>query len=493
MTSPEAMVRTATCPGCGAKLQLRADQSGKKIQCGGCGKRMRVPVFGDASATPEPPKTPPPPESVTFSCSLCETRITVPINGVGKKVKCPDCYRVNIVPPPPAPAKPRIPAAMSGDQYEVWGVDEAPLSADMLATQEKLYAVPCRLCQTLMYVAEAQLGSELECPDCCVKTVATKPKSTEVVRPAEDDGGEYELDETSAPMSRPTVVPVAIREAERLQAARDDPETVEGRKRRKEKLDARDRPIMPKVPLVSGVLRMLLTSEVFSRGVLAGLYLAGVAAIFASVLGNLGGGGGRFGGGMGAIAAICFGVGGVILGTLWYGLASAQWLAVLTESAEGHDELYAPPNWNFMEWAGEAFYLLMSVSVGCVPAWLAWKASFAAPTEVRIVLSAAAWLLAFPVAILSALHEGSPMGVISPRLLSSFIHCPGQWLLFYLESGLFAAGFGLAAVGLAQFRLPVVTISLLFVAAMFLYMRLIGRLGWWLAEAMPEEEDDESE
>jgi hypothetical protein len=63
-------------------------------------------------------------------------------------------------------------------------------------------------------------------------------------------------------------------------------------------------------------------------------------------------------------------------------------------------------------------------------------------------------------------------------------------LVFYVESLALAGGFGYAAAKLAQTNWAVLAISPMFVGAMFVYMRLIGRLAWWLAETMPADEDD---
>ena len=73
------------------------------------------------------------------------------LDQVGKKLKCGDCGRLNVVPPPPPPKKPNIPAALEGEQYELWDADEQPLPSELVAHQPKYIAVTCRKCATLMY------------------------------------------------------------------------------------------------------------------------------------------------------------------------------------------------------------------------------------------------------------------------------------------------------------------------------------------------------
>ncbi len=61
--------------------------------------------------------------------------------------------------PQPEPVKPKKPpAAMEGEQYELWGVDEAPSVAEMLAAQPKYIAVVCRLCQSRMQATKIRSG-----------------------------------------------------------------------------------------------------------------------------------------------------------------------------------------------------------------------------------------------------------------------------------------------------------------------------------------------
>ncbi|MCA9237910.1 MAG: hypothetical protein KDA44_20690, partial [Planctomycetales bacterium] len=91
--------------------------------------------------------------------------MTFGVSQVGRKAKCPDCGHLTVVPPPAKPREPVIPAAMFGEQYEVWGPDEAPTPQQIAAHSPPLIAVPCRLCATLMHARHEQVGEALVCPD----------------------------------------------------------------------------------------------------------------------------------------------------------------------------------------------------------------------------------------------------------------------------------------------------------------------------------------
>ena len=255
------------------------------------------------------------------------------------------------------------PAAMEGEQFEVWGVDEAPLPAEMIAKQERLIPVACRLCATLMYAREQYLGRKATCPDCGTKTVIVLPKPEPAVGPVGvPDGEEYQLDPESAPTPRPVPKPVALRHAEVRETSRKAAEEREnaGRKRKKKKRAAlREQPV--KFPLVQRLPAMLLTASVFSRWVILSLCLV-VAAWFGSF------GAGEASSKFHAVAMVCFFVVAVILGLLWLAAAAALWLAILTESADGHDELHHPPSTNLPDWFRETAYLAVAATASAVPA-----------------------------------------------------------------------------------------------------------------------------
>ena len=152
MTVPSSPLVVA-CPTCGERLGVRAADIGKRGKCRKCGAVFRIAGKGGAVEAAKPQaaqsdggaktEAPPQPTTVTFPCSLCQTRITAAVANVGKAVKCPDCGRRNVIPPPTPVAAPKTPAAMSGEQFDLWGVDEAPNPEELAARTPTLHPVVC--------------------------------------------------------------------------------------------------------------------------------------------------------------------------------------------------------------------------------------------------------------------------------------------------------------------------------------------------------------
>jgi hypothetical protein len=237
-----------------------------------------------------------------------------------------------------------------------------------------------------------------------------------------------------------------------------------------------ERPKLPAVPLVQGLGRMLLTIEVIARwGVLSAAMLAAgwfIAWVFSAMSGGV------------FLAIPMFAIGCVLTG-LWLIAALPFFLTIVTESSEGNDRLHDPPTWLSMDFA-EPFFVAIAASVSAIPAWLSFKIPTTWPWEWHMALAAGAWLFCFPIVLLSNLAQSSAFAVFSPRLVSSLVRRPVPWLLFYIESAMLAAAAGAAAYGIAKGPPWLVYLApWLVVGTLIFYMRLIGRLAWWLAETMP--------
>jgi hypothetical protein len=360
---------------------------------------------------------------------------------------------------------------MHGQQYGLWGVDEAPLPAELAARQPKYFPVHCRVCDTRMQAQEKQVGTMLTCPDCGAKTV-TPPAPVERPKPSvlAPEGEEYQLDEMQVLPERPTYVPHKVRQFTEQQ-------------QREEQLrqEYEKRPELPRIPLLEGVPRMLCRSPLPLFMLALAIALALEVWFLANALANVQGI---------ALFIVLLAWGTTtVFGALTLMAVSASWMAVLKESSEGNDRLYNPPGPIFVDWVGECFYVVFATSLAVAPGMLAWKYIPQLPWWLGPGLAAVGWLLLFPVFLLSQLENGSPMEFFSPKLAGTWLKCPGPWLLFYAESVVLVGGCGAAIVGLQILSpvLVVVSVSLASVTS-FLYFRLLGRLGWWLAESLPFEE-----
>jgi DNA-directed RNA polymerase subunit M/transcription elongation factor TFIIS len=489
--SPSKFVR---CPGCGERLGVRPEDAGRKARCTKCGRVFQIgapaPAATEAKETPPPaplldePEVPP---LVSFECSLCQTRMTARSADAGRKLECPDCGRRNVIPQPPKPVLRTQPASFEGEQLELWDVDARTWEPGF-ANGAALYPVNCRLCQTLMYATEEQIGRELKCPDCGVLTVATRaaPKKPNGPRPGPRGAG-YELDPASAPAPRPTAVPIAVRDAEMHEHARATTVGPDGRlivqKHKRE-----ERPVRPAVPLIQGVWRMLATQEIIVRWLMTSILLGFVAWLLVNSLVPALGGTAQ---GIMAVFMVGLGAG---LTAVWLTLAAPTFLAIVEESSEGHDRLHDPPGWSPLEWLGETMFLVNAIALAGAPAMVAWSLGWNVAPEVFGGAAFAAAVAIFPLAYMGALLENTAFGVISPKLLGTLFRRPGPWLLFYIEVALIAAGAAAACVGLALWApAAMFAAPLIVMGAMILLMRLMGRLAWWLADALSAPDDGEDD
>ncbi|MCC7475869.1 MAG: hypothetical protein IT425_10765, partial [Pirellulales bacterium] len=147
------------CPKCSARFAVAEAMAGRRARCKACNQAFRVPRFGaneHHEATSEPVSPPSSstierPRLVSVECRVCGTLMYGRLEHVGKKVKCPDCGAGTVLPQPPPPKQPNIPAAMLGEQYELWEEDEQPLPSEMIASEPKYIGISCSICGTLMY------------------------------------------------------------------------------------------------------------------------------------------------------------------------------------------------------------------------------------------------------------------------------------------------------------------------------------------------------
>jgi DNA-directed RNA polymerase subunit RPC12/RpoP len=109
---PEPYVRVV-CPTCNARLHPRRELLGKRVRCPDCGVAVRVveqsqqavPVARDGgvaseyqlSGTDQPGEQP---KTVLAVCGVCGARLFPKVELVGKRVRCPDCFKPVLVPKP---------------------------------------------------------------------------------------------------------------------------------------------------------------------------------------------------------------------------------------------------------------------------------------------------------------------------------------------------------------------------------------------------------
>lgn len=467
MSMPLSPTRLFTCDGCGATLPVDEKKVGKRVRCGRCQKVLVVPRDEEDLFAEPPVGKKPEPRYIGFFCRVCDTRMVAREEATGRKTRCPDCGAITRVPPPELPKPKQLPRAMHGQQYALWDSELAPSGKELVARQPKYFSMYCHVCDTLMYAHPGQIGKKLQCPDCGAKTpVLPPPEEKEKKSALVPDGEEYQLDDTAAPAPRPVARIPAVREWEKHQQATDAIRQA-----------FHQRPKMPKLPTVQGVLKMLPTSNLPAWWIGLSAGLTGLAWLGVNVVES-------FGGGFAAIFGVCCLAAACILGPLWFAAAGALWCSIIAESSEGHDRLYNPPTNNFTEWFGEAAYIGVPLAVSFAPGWAIGKL-----VELELLLMPLGVWLVFPILHLASLEQSSPMAVVSGKVWGSLALRGGHWLLFYLQSMLLVAAAVGAFWGVSETAFVLPAGSLIVVGFSLLYFRLLGRFAWWLAESLPEEDD----
>jgi DNA-directed RNA polymerase subunit RPC12/RpoP len=458
---------------------------GRRARCAACHLSFVVPppkddkaAAGTLSKADEPDTKQP--EHVGFECRVCGSRMFGFLHQVGQQLKCGDCGALTVVPPPPKPKPKNIPAAMEGEQYELWDPDEQPLPSEILAAQPKYVSLPCTKCGTLMHANERQVGQRVPCPDCGNWNVVPLPRMP-VAKKRVLSSDAPGLDPRHEPAPRPLIQAPVSKMVHEEEQESEYAHALEKSKRtgKAMEVDARGRPIMPRWPLVTGVLSFLVSRGVLVRWLVYSLVWMVYDAIATYGISAIGTGGDRTAQSMAAVMGVCFMVLGFIICVFWSAGLSAIFFAIITESSVGNREIHAWPGPEFMSWFPELFHVLFAGAMSIGPGW---ALALLTPDEPLLTAAfiGASVVLSFPIMVLSQLDQGSMFGILSFRVLLSLARCPLSWVMFYLES--FALFAGCIAIG---YFVPHVLCAPIFVMAVFLYARLLGRLGWKLAESMP--------
>jgi len=111
------------CKKCGKKLSVQDQYSGKRVKCPKCGSVRIVPDNLD---------------KIKFNCQNCGQRISVLKTYTGKKGKCPKCNNIVVVPIPKVfPAK-----------------------------NTSMVSFTCPMCDKALQIPETLIGKTVRCPEC---------------------------------------------------------------------------------------------------------------------------------------------------------------------------------------------------------------------------------------------------------------------------------------------------------------------------------------
>lgn len=169
----------------------------------------------------------------------------------------------------------------------------------------------------------------------------------------------------------------------------------------------------------------------------------------------------------------------VWIGFLTLSYTAACGICILESTAAGLDQIEAWPEPHWKEWMGQMLYLGWIGAIPLVVSFGMAKVAGLAGARVEWVLAVALFVL-FPVALLSTLEANSIWVPLTLVILKSLVRWWWGWLLFYLLTGLVAAGLGAIFVFAEESSQEWLLLALgpLLAAAVFIYFRLLGRLAW---------------
>lgn len=496
------------CPLCGTRMYATRQQAGQTMVCPDCLESVTIPasaatnrpapstVRKPPSRSIPPAKPPAPAPTDARDDADDEIKLSDPVEIPAERVlpkKLTDMLReadaeaaasssspADAAPPSssgspassPSP-RPQAPPALT------------PPSARPAAPAE--FAVKCPTCDTMLYATENEVGKQLKCPDCnSIVTVTRprpKPKRVNDVVDADYEGQLFTLSEpvsldiyhrTEAGLTPKTLGEDALRKAEE-----------EYDRRRQQEPD------LPPIPLWDGLFRFLPHAPIIARLVVSGVLLGCVPLLLFAVA--------QWFQGKGTVVfAAIFGTALLIaLVVITAAFLSVNCLVILTESANGRDEMTDWPEFSLMEWLGESLSVALPVFMALAPGLVVFlfTGTLGMPLGTRWLFIGISIYMFLPIAQLSVLESSSLVTPVSQAIVKSLSTDFLLWATFYMMTLAIAL---IVALTLSVLRPDLSTVVLLLFGfiwslAMFMYYRLLGRLVWACQERLLTKEDEKEE
>jgi hypothetical protein len=385
-----------------------------------------------------------------------------PVEEIGRQIRCPDCHTLNLI----KPAKPSNQAARSGFTGRLGpGISPADRAADApwddeyrlqdsdrpwTSVTDATVPVVCEVCQTRMYAREDRIGEYITCPDCGrLNRVPDVDRSAAALRSAAP---------SEPPRTSPAVNLFREQATELLQKADEEIDRYE-----------RTLPDVPDRPMLEGIYsylwqRDLLVLWASTTGLVLLIEFILLFMLNHSDPRRL----------LPGLLIL------VVAVPVMLGFLATQLVAIIYNSAEGHNSIVHAPENHFVEWTADVWLILCGLAYACFPGYLLYNLEVDLPIAVGI--GCASVYLLFPIMILSMLEAGSRFLPFSGPIWQSMSRHPGAWLLFYLQTAAMmgitaaAAWVAIEGTGSAMRVLAAVAGSVAGAATLLLYFRLLGRL-----------------
>jgi len=190
--------------------------------------------------------------------------------------------------------------------------------------------------------------------------------------------------------------------------------------------------------------------------------------------------------GMMAIRALGPAVG--MLAVLCFSYVASICLVIIEETANGWDEIDHWPDVDWRAWFISLCYM-GAIAIECALVGWIVNLPFQLLLDTYIPMTLVAFVL-YPIGLLSALEVGSPWMPYSRPVILSLNRVWWAWVTFYLESAAVAGVTVLITLGStrAEYWSGIAICSPVVGAALLIYARLLGRLGW-VASGSVDEDD----
>jgi hypothetical protein len=394
-------------------------------------------------------------EMVPVVCQVCGTRMHALRTDIGQTIRCPDCHTENSIKAPAIVARPKGPSLDDAPEYKMSDPVERPAYRPLVAPRGE-YA-------ELAEFDPAQRPAGWARPQAAGTVVA----------PPADDGEEFQLAAIAEP-PRPKVEIPILPPADA--DSRYDDGLIAG-------IDRRAPDAWKKAPFLLKIVEFMFYGSTLPRWIFYSLGLAVVLNLAFGAAANVNGG--PFSQFLAVMLCIAF----VILGSMYFTSLAAMLLAIVSDTANGEDEVDSWPDWNFFDWIGSAIFFPAAAFLAGLPGALVSIGLIAVSMDPMVAVVAAVVPIAlslfvlFPPVLFSMLAEGTILAPLSPHLRRSFQIASEGWLLFYLCSGALGI-FGGAVAALAMLSHPVLNSigAVGTITSLLLYCRLLGRLMWYVAQ-----------
>lgn len=453
------------CPHCHAGYDVPSQACGRWGKCANCNERFVVYDLAAPALDPFPLLANR--KYAGTNCHVCGTRLYGRITDVGRRLKCPDCDSLTVLPPPTKQKQ-------SGPQptdatYDVWDAD-TPASEIAAASSAPSVTFVCEHCGTALSEPVSKVGQTVKCPDCDHLNRVPRPAPQHIKKVLTDTT--YEVAEP--PPSDDNAI-TKLYDFDKLNAAEQDARLDRVATNRKK------RPKLPTWPTVQGVFPFIASAGFMGRWLVVSSFFAVAWLLVVYGLGLMM----QSSGGIGDAGFVIMGMSillfGGIVGVFSLCAFSAALIAIATQSSTGASQVDEwPPN-NPAEWFWETLYVLIAMMAAGLPGGILgmsapqdWIPYLATPLSV--------WLF-FPLVLLSQLEGSSPLALVLPRVVARVPATLRDWLTMYVISGPLIFGSLAMGVALAWWN-PLASVLALpaVVLAVMLYARMIGRLGWAMEE-----------